>query len=146
MSPVKFYINRFNRADQQKEKLIRARTSTAEGESEFEKFKSQNQNEAIAELVKNTAETHRIIEQDGKLIQKIFPIYKDPDPEHVVDFDAQFYMPRKHFLNTNIDTLLFNVLVIWSMTLALSIMLYFEVLRKIIDGLSNLSNPIPKRM
>ena len=50
------------------------------------------------------------------------------------------------FLNTNIDTLLFNVLVIWSMTLALSIMLYFEVLRKIIDGLSNLSNPIPKRM
>ncbi len=142
----KFYINRFNRADQQKEKLIRARTSTAEGESEFEKFKSQNQNEAIAELVKNTAETHRIIEQDGKLIQKIFPIYKDPDPEHVVDFDAQFYMPKKHFLNTNIDTLLFNVLVIWSMTLALSIMLYFEVLRKIIDGLSNLSNPIPKRM
>ncbi|MFZ6000695.1 MAG: hypothetical protein ACOYW3_09300, partial [Bacteroidota bacterium] len=71
---------------------------------------------------------------------------KDPDPDHWVDFDAQFYMPAKHFLNRNIDTYFFNVGVIWSMTLVLAILLYFEVLRKIVDGLSNISNPLPKRM
>jgi hypothetical protein len=96
--------------------------------------------------VKNTVESNRIIEKDGKLVQKIFPIYKNPDPDHMVDFNAQFYMPAKHFLNQNIDTFYFNLGVIWSMTIILMITLYFEVLRKIVDGLGNISNPIPKRM
>ena len=142
----KFYITRFNRADRDKDEKVNKLTSTAEKEKSFEDFKNSYQNESIAELVKNTMETNRVIEKDGKLIQKIFPIYKNPDPEHVVDFDAQFYMPAKHFLNTNIDTLYFNLGVIWSMTLLLMITLYFEVLRKIIDGLGNISNPLPKRM
>jgi ABC-type multidrug transport system ATPase subunit/uncharacterized tellurite resistance protein B-like protein len=142
----KFYINRFNKADQQKEKLIRAKTHTAAAEKEFDFFKTHYQNESISDLVKNVAETHRIIEKDGKLVQKIYPIYKDPDPDHIVDFDAQFYMPKKHFLNYNIDTLAFNLMVIWTMTIFLLALLYFEVLRRIIDGLGNLSNPIPKRM
>lgn len=142
----KFYINRYNAADLRKEQRIKELTNTAEKEQEFEAWKQAYQNEAIAELVKNTTETHRIIEKDGKLIQKIFPIYKDPDPDHWVDFDAQFYMPAKHFLSRNIDTFYFNVGVIWSMTFVLAILLYFEVLRRVVDGLSNISNPIPKRM
>ena len=142
----KFYINRYNKADQEKDRIINSMTSTVEKEKEFEKFRNAYQNEAIAELVKNTTETHRIIVKDDKFVQKIYPIYKDPDPDHWVDFDAQFYMPAKHFLNKNIDTFYFNLGVIWSMTLVLAILLYFEVLRKIIDGLGNLSNPLPKRM
>jgi len=142
----KFYINRYNAADKKKDDIINNRTSTAAGEKQFEEYKDSYQNEAIAEFVKNTAETHRIIEKDGKFVQKIFPIYKDPDPEHIVDFDAQFYMPAKHFLRANIDTLLFNLGVIWSMTIVLALTLYFEVLRKIVDGLGNISNPLPKRM
>ena len=142
----KFYINRYNAADEQKDNIINHRTATAAGEKEFETYRNSYQNEAIAEFVKNTAETHRIIEKDGKFVQKIFPVYKDPDPEHIVDFDAQFYMPSKHFLRTNIDTLVFNLGVIWSMTLVLAIALYFEILRRIVDGLGNISNPLPKRM
>jgi hypothetical protein len=73
-------------------------------------------------------------------------VYKDPEPDHIVDFDAQFYMPAKHFLNQNIDTFFFNLGVIWSMTLVLAIALYYEILKRIVDGLSNISNPLPKRM
>ncbi len=142
----KFYINRYNKADQEKDKTISRMTNTAEKEKEFEKFRNSYQNEAITELVRNTMETNRVIEKDGKLIQKIYPIYKDPDPDHIVDFDAQFYMPAKHFLNQNIDTLLFNIGVIWSMTLVLAMTLYWEVLRKVIEGIGNLSNPLEKRM
>jgi ABC-type multidrug transport system ATPase subunit len=141
----RFYINRFNAADQRKEKKIQQLTSTPEKEKEFEEFRERYHNEAITELVKNITETHRIIEKDGKLTQKIYPIYKDPDPEHAIDFDAQFYMPAKHFLNRNIDTFLFNTGVIWSMTFVLAILLYFDVLRKIIDGIGNLSNPIYRK-
>ena len=142
----KFYMNRYNMADKKKESQLKSMTNTLEKEKNFEKLKENYQNEAIAELVKNSTETHRIIEKDGKLVQKIYPVYKDPDPDHIVDFDAQFYMPAKHFLNKNIDTFIFNLGVIWSMTLVLAIALYFEILRKVVDALSNISNPLPKRM
>lgn len=140
-----FYIKRYNAADQIKEKKIQEMTSTPEKEKEFGKFRDAYHNDAITELVKNLSETHRIIESDGKLVQKIYPIYKDPDPESMVDFDAQFYMPSKHFLNTNVDTLYFNTGVIWSMTIVLALTLYFDVLRRIIEGIGNLSNPIYRR-
>lgn len=142
----RFYISRYNKADVAKDKKITALTRTPQLEKEYEANRNSYQNEAIAELVKNTVESNRIIEKDGTLIQKIFPIYKNPDPSHMVDFKAQFYMPAKHFLNKNIDTFYFNLGVIWTMTFLLMITLYFEVLRKIVDGLGNISNPIPKRM
>lgn len=142
----KFYNNRFNKADQSKDRTVNNMTSDSIKEKQFEKFRASYQNEALAVLVKNLDETHRIIEANGKLVQKLYPIYKDPDPDHIVDFDAQFYMPRKHFLNRNIDTFNFNLYVIWLMSLVLAITLYFEILLKIIDWLSNLGNPVPKRM
>lgn len=142
----KYYIQRYNAADKKKDEIIRAETATPEREKRFEEFKSHYQNEAISELVKNTVEQHRIVRSGNELVQKIFPIYKDPVPKHIVDFDAQFYMPTKYFLNFNIDTFYFNLGVIWLMTLVLSLTLYFEVLRKIVDGLGNVSNPLPKRM
>jgi ABC-type multidrug transport system ATPase subunit len=142
----KFYINRYNKADQEKEKKIEQMTNTPEKEKNFTSNKNAYQNEAITELVRNTMEQNRIIETDGKFVQKIYPIYKDPDPDHMVDFNAQFYMPAKHFLNRNIDTFFFNLGVIWLMTFVLALSLYWEVLRKIIDQLSNISNPLEKRM
>jgi ABC-type multidrug transport system ATPase subunit/uncharacterized tellurite resistance protein B-like protein len=142
----KFYNNRYNKADKLKDDLINKLTNSSKKEKDFELERNSYQNEAITELVKNTDELNRIIEKDGKFVQKIYPIYKDPDPEHMVDFDAQFYMPSKHFLNQNIDTLLFNLGVIWSMTIVLAIALYFELLLKLIDGIGNLYSKIPKRM
>jgi ABC-type multidrug transport system ATPase subunit len=141
-----FYVRRFNNADQQKEKKIFELTKTPELEDKFDRYREQYHNETITELVKNTAETNRIIEMDGKLIQKIYPIYKDPEPDHMVDFKAQFYMPSKHFLRSNVDTFWFNTGVIWSMSLVLALLLYFDVLRRVIDGIGNLSNPLNRRM
>jgi ABC-type multidrug transport system ATPase subunit/uncharacterized tellurite resistance protein B-like protein len=141
----KIYVNRYNRADSKKEELISALTDSPEKQEAYNYFRERYHNDAITELVKNLTETHRIIEKDGRLIQKIYPIYKDPDPEHAIDFDAQFYMPSKHFLNQNIDTFYFNTGVIWSMTLVLALSLYFDVLRRIIDGIGSLSNPLYKK-
>jgi hypothetical protein len=141
----RFYVKRYNAADQEKEKRIFKLTETPEKEALYNKFRETYHNEAIAELVKNLTETHRIIEKDGRLIQKIYPIYKDPDPDHAIDFDAQFYMPAKHFFKKDIDTFFFNTGVIWSMTIVLAIALYLDILRRIIEGFGNLSNPINRR-
>lgn len=141
----KFYVNRYNAADKKKEELIFSLTNTPEKQALFNRFRETYHNEAITELVKNLTETHRILEKDGKLIQKIYPIYKDPDPDHAIDFDAQFYMPAKHFLKEDIDTFYFNTGVIWWMTLVLAFALYFDILRRIIDGIGNLSNPLHRK-
>jgi ABC-type multidrug transport system ATPase subunit len=137
----RFYVNRYNKVDNEKEKKIFEMTNTPDKQAAFNDFRDRYHNDAIADLVKNLTETHRIVENDGKLIQKVYPIYKDPDPDHPIDFDAQFYMPAKHFLNRDVDTFLFNTGVIWSMTFVLALALYFDVLRRIIDGVSSLSNP-----
>jgi len=139
------YIKRYNQADQAKDAKIRSMTSTDSAQTAFKNFREAYHNESITDLVKNLAESHRIIEKDGKLVQKIYPIYKEPDPDHVVDFDAQFYMPAKHFLNSNVDTFYFNTGVIWSMTFVLALALYFDVLRRIVDGIGNLSNPLDRK-
>jgi ABC-type multidrug transport system ATPase subunit/uncharacterized tellurite resistance protein B-like protein len=140
-----FYVRRYNAADQAKERIIEERTSTPEKALAFERFREAYHNESIADAVKNLAETHRIIEADRKLVQKIYPIYKDPDPDHLVDFDAQFYMPAKHFMNQNVDTFWFNTAVIWAMSLILAFTLYFDVLRRVVDGIGNLSNPLYRK-
>jgi len=140
-----YYVNRYNSADRQKEEKVAEMTNSPEKQQQFEAFRHQYHNETVAELVKNLGETNRIIEGEGKFIQKIYPVYKAPEPEHLVDFDAQFYMPAKHFLNTDVDTYYFNMGVIWLMTIVLTITLYFDVLRKIISGMGSLTNQFEKK-
>ncbi|ELR73207.1 ABC-2 type transporter family [Fulvivirga imtechensis AK7] len=132
-----FYIARYNKADQAKDKLIVNLTKTEQERKDFEAFKDRYQNETIAEIVKNQNEPHRIIEAHGELVQKIFPIYKDPEPKHLLDYRAQFYVPKKHFLGATFDTLRFNLGVIWAMSLLLIVTLYFNIPRKIINGLES---------
>lgn len=140
-----YYINRYNSADVRKEEKVAAMTNSPDKQKTFEGFRNQYHNETVAELVKNLGETNRIIEKDGKLIQKIYPVYKTPEPDHLVDFDAQFYMPAKHFLNTNVDTYFFNMAVIWCMSLLLAVTLYFDVLRKLIKGLGRVTNQFERK-
>jgi hypothetical protein len=142
----RYYLLKYERAEKEKQGYITRLTATPAGEKAYERDRLAYQNEAINELVRNTVELNRVIEKDGELVQKIFPIYKTPEPDHWVDFKAQFYMPAKHFLGSNISTLLFNLLVIWAMTWLLAVALYFEWLRKVIDSLGSIGNPIPKRM
>ncbi len=134
-----FYTNQATNAIKEKEKKIQALTDLLGGEKEFETFRHTYQNEAISMLVKNQDEASRIIESSGRLIQKIYPIYKAPEPDHFIDFDAQFYLPSKHFLNATIDTFYFNLAVIWAMSVLLYITLYFDLLRRALKGLENIS-------
>lgn len=134
----KFYINRYNKADQYKDRIIHEMTNTPEKKKDFELLKSKHFNESIAELVKNQNDAHRIIEHNEILIQKIFPIYMTPHPSYALDFRDQFYVPHKHFMGKHFDTLYFNISIIWIMSIILIMTLYFDIPRKVVDGLSNI--------
>lgn len=129
------YSRQMEEAVREKEKLMEYYTANPSDQLNFEKFRNKYMNGAVVEMVENLNIMDRIVEYDGKLIQKIYPIYQaEHRPLHVLDFSANFYQPTKYFLGREFDTLVFNIIVIWTMTLLLFVTLYFDVI-KVLMGL-----------
>jgi hypothetical protein len=127
------YAIRNERNLQEKEQLMDSLTSTKELHAAFESSRLKYANKAVSDVVRNVAAPERIIEYDGNLIQKIYPIYmKETRPSHLFDYSANLFQPAKYFAGRYFDTLYFNIAVIWSMTVFLFITLYFDVLKMII--------------
>jgi ABC-type multidrug transport system ATPase subunit len=129
----RFYNNRYNEASSKKEKGIYILTNTVERKARFTYLKSHYYNQAVASMVKNTNDPDRLVEYEGKFIQKIYPIFMSPQPKHMLDFRTQFYTGKKYFLGYYFDTLGFNMAVIWFMIAFLYFSLYFDLLRKLIN-------------
>ena len=67
-------------------------------------------------MVMNSLSTIKIYESDKKLIQKADPVFMKPGSKYG---RAHFYAPYKQIGNLKIDTLLFNMVAIWIMTVCL---------------------------
>jgi hypothetical protein len=70
--------------------------------------------------------------QSDKLIQQIDHVYLDPFPSGGFSFRAHFFAPRKYFAGRYIDTYWFNIGFIWFLALLFYILLYYNVLYKLI--------------
>ncbi|MEO7991252.1 MAG: ATP-binding cassette domain-containing protein [Chryseolinea sp.] len=128
----KYYKKRMEESTSAKEKMIQELTSTPEKLSVYERQKESYVNQAVSDAVKNTTTSDRIVEYEGQLIQKIYPIYaEDHKPSYIADFRANLYQPTKHFAGIAFDTLYFNLAVIWSMTGVFFIALYTDGLKKL---------------
>ncbi len=105
--------------------------------------KNKYHNESLSDLVKNINTDDRLIEYKGALIQQINPIFQDPKPSSLLDYRAAFFLPEKNLLGLAVSTFIFDILVIWIMSLMLYIALYFEWVRKMVDSFGKVN--IPKR-
>lgn len=131
----KFHNNRRNKATSDKDKMIAKISRSPEEKAALLAKRDAYQNETIIRILKNTNTDTRIIEEDGHLIRKVYPIYaRDEFPSSPLDFRVNFYYPEKHFLGIYFDTLSFNVTIIWIMTVLLFITLYFDMLRRVVSG------------
>ncbi len=131
-----YYSIRLTKASAEKERLITDMTSTTQGAEAYEKLKKKYVNESVSAAVENISSTERIVEFEGRLTQKIYPIYMDKHkPKHVIDFSANMFQPTKYFFGFSFDTLYFNVAVIWVMTILLYVSLYFDLLKRIIKAI-----------
>lgn len=129
-----YYIKKYKYYNTAKDELIADLESTSQKKQLFIEKREKYHNEEIEKLVKNASESNRIIEKDGRLIQKINSIFLDPDNySNMFDFRAHFFAPRKYFLGKYFDTLYLNVTVIWLMCIILYVTLYYEVLGKILS-------------
>jgi len=130
-----FYQRRISRASNEREALKASRTVTDEDLREFELMRERYVNNFVSDMVKNSVDPTRIVEWNGQLIQKLYPIYiDDTRPTNPLDFRAPFYSPVKYFFGRYWDTLYFNVSVIWLMTILFYITLYFDVLKRIVNS------------
>ncbi len=125
-----YYTRKMQRAVEEKESMIAGMTDTEPKLEQYETLWSSYVNKAVSDAVRNISTPERIVEYQGTLIQKIYPIYiLEHKPRHPLDYSASLYQPTKHFMGAQIDTFVFNILVIWFMTLTLFVTLYFNLLR-----------------
>ena len=89
-------------------------------------------NKRLTEFVRNSKsfKTYTEYKKKGDMIQKRDPIYLDPTSPFI---KAHFYAPRKMIFGSFVETLWVNVMVIWLMTAGLYLLLYFRVLKRIMD-------------
>ena len=66
-------------------------------------------------------------------MRKVHPIYSKPNPDKWINVQSKFYAPEKALFGQIISTYWVNVLVIWLMTILSMIVLYFNLLKKIVD-------------
>ncbi|MCC5920870.1 MAG: ATP-binding cassette domain-containing protein [Cyclobacteriaceae bacterium] len=126
------YDNEFLEHESMKERVLGRMTDTPQKNSRFTKLKQDFQNKAIGELVRNTQIRDRVVREDGRLIQKIYPIYMAPNQGNIVDYRAPLFSPEKMFFGVKMDTFWFNLLAIWIMTIVLYTTLYFDLLRRLL--------------
>jgi len=98
-------------------------------------LKKDHYNKNLEDLVLDRFRVDKSLETDNRIIQKIDPAYMKP----VSKFGrAHFYAPYKQIGDIKIDTYWFNIMALWIVTLILYIVLYYNILEKLIRGFSNL--------
>jgi ABC-type multidrug transport system ATPase subunit len=125
----KSYVDYSKRASELKDALI-TKLNT-ENSQAFLKLRDDYANQSLEEFVTNKNETVRIIDYKGEIIQKLDPIFNDPKSNMI---RAHFYSPVKRVFGWPVDTFTVNILVLWVMTLLLYFVLYFRVLKRILDS------------
>jgi hypothetical protein len=119
-----------NRLTREKDVMMDSLVTSAGGLESYLKLKRTNHNEKLAQLVLNRSDLYKIIEKDGLLIRKMDPLYMLPLRRNG---RAHFFASTKILGDLHISTLLFNLLVIWIMTLAIYLMLRFRLLHLLIE-------------
>lgn len=126
----KVYINYFNNADKLRENLLTELQS--KDKDGFYKLMYSQANESLKEFVTNKNESkNTFVVFKNEICQKMEPIFMDPVSPFI---KAHFYSPVKNLFGTPVDTYIINVIILWIMTIALYFVLYFRLLKKLLDS------------
>ncbi len=131
-----YYLNKFKNATKGKDARVNEYTKDSMSRMNYLQLKDDYENESLNDLVTNRTTPYRILDLDGQYIQKIGPVYLDPVDSNIGR--AHFFAPRKKIVGRYYDTFWVNICVIWVMSLALGITLYFDLLKKFINFLENI--------
>jgi hypothetical protein len=80
----------------------------------------------------------KVYETPDRIIQKADPVFMEPGSRIG---RAQFYAPYKMIGSWRIETLWFNLMMIWLMNITFFIMLYFSVIKGLLNLLERINIP-----
>ncbi len=125
----KLYVNIYNDASTRKDDL--KSSLTGENLQKFLKLRDTYFNKSLEDFVKDKNETTKTLIYKGELIQKLDPIFMDTKHKMIL---AHFYAPEKQIFGMKVDTYVVNVIVLWTITFMLYLILYFRLLKKLLDS------------
>jgi ABC-type multidrug transport system ATPase subunit len=119
----------------EKDNLIDSLKNRWGGLDNYLLLKRRYYNEQLAQLVLNRNDLHKIVKKEGVLLRKMDPVYMVPGKKNG---RAHFYASVKRIGNYYIPTIVFNISVIWVMSLVFFFLLRFSILQKVIGFFGDL--------
>jgi ABC transport system ATP-binding/permease protein len=128
------YRSRLYKANEKKDDIFNKKAKELGSGDAVAKLKEDYYNKRIAEFTLNKNEVKKIIETNHHtLFQTKDPIYNKP----VTNYGrAHFYAAEKIIFGQSVDTILFDVIVIWLSILLMYVMLLFNGFKKSVDFIS----------
>jgi ABC-type multidrug transport system ATPase subunit len=92
-------------------------------------FRNAYANKNLSEMLLSRSTLTKVEEKDGKLIRKHQPAYMKPTSRMG---RAHLYAPVKRIGNLEIDTVWYNLIVLWLYSLVLYLVLYYDLLSRLL--------------
>ena len=108
------------------------------GVKKYAAIQKSYSNESLMNLVTNKMEEDKLIIDNDIIYQNDEAIYNLPNEVSFVQ--SHFYAPQKYMFGIKVDTYWSNLIVIWVIAFFTYIILYFDLLKRLIDGIQVLFN------
>jgi len=108
------------------------------GQDGLVSLRNATHNNDLADMVLNRNVQHKLYDTEDRIIQKSDPVLMQPD-SHIGR--AQFYAPYKMIGSLKVNTLWFNMMVVWLMNILLFVTLYFNLLKALMNLMERIKVP-----
>ena len=126
------YVSLFNLVSKRRNDYIILLQEEYGGEESFRSKYNDYHNEFLEDLLTKTTVSEKIARGEDKLIQIIDPVYLYPSSDSYISFRAHFYAPVKYLFGVQMETIYFNLIIIWLFSVLLYVTLYYDVLKKLL--------------
>jgi ABC-type multidrug transport system ATPase subunit len=123
------YRSRYNRAVSDRDAIYNELVTDLGGSDAFLRFRQTYYNKQLASVLTNEKELRSYSVHDGEMVPIKDAIFRDPATH---TWRAHFYAPVKLFFNQKVDTFWFNIAVIWLFGGLLFVLLYYDVVRRLL--------------
>ena len=125
------YIDLYNIASSKKNSII-STLQKEYGEDGYVKLCDDYTNDFLSDIVKKSNSKNKILRVNDRLVQNCEPIFLEPENKGI-SLRAHFFAPVKYVFGIRMNTITFNLIVIWLMSVIFYITLYFDVLKKTLE-------------